>query len=226
MSKNGTVVKVMLGAMHKNEKNPRKISEENFRHLIRSILEFPKMLELRPIVISKDRTILGGNMRFEALCAIMRMDSAEMQKEIMSIESVKKKTEEEQEQLIEFWVQWRGNPFAYIEEIDVMDSEQMEFVIKDNVHYGQWDYDMLRGFSEDDLAEACITPWDNTFKLGDDDSVDSVNETSKEEVLKRIIIAFPRGRRAEVEKILGINKPGRTSYSINELNCIGNEDRI
>ena len=50
-----------------NKANPRQIKDDRFKKLIKSIREFPKMLELRPIVIDDDGTILGGNMRFRAL---------------------------------------------------------------------------------------------------------------------------------------------------------------
>ena len=50
-----------------NKANPRQIKDDRFKKLIKSIREFPKMLELRPIVIDDDGTILGGNMRYRAL---------------------------------------------------------------------------------------------------------------------------------------------------------------
>jgi len=50
-----------------NKANPRQIKDDRFKKLIKSIREFQKMLELRPIVIDDDGTILGGNMRFRAL---------------------------------------------------------------------------------------------------------------------------------------------------------------
>jgi len=50
-----------------NKANPRLIKDDRFRKLVKSIKEFPKMLELRPIVIDDDGTILGGNMRYRAL---------------------------------------------------------------------------------------------------------------------------------------------------------------
>jgi len=42
-----------------NPNNPRIIKDEKFKKLCNSIKEFPKMLELRPIVIDKDNMILG-----------------------------------------------------------------------------------------------------------------------------------------------------------------------
>jgi hypothetical protein len=52
-----------------NPDNPRLIKDERFKKLCKSIQEFPKMMELRPIVIDRtqDNLILGGNMRYRAL---------------------------------------------------------------------------------------------------------------------------------------------------------------
>jgi len=50
-----------------NKANPRLIKDDKFRKLVNSIKEFPAMMELRPIVVDTDFTILGGNMRFKAL---------------------------------------------------------------------------------------------------------------------------------------------------------------
>jgi len=50
-----------------NPNNPRFIKDDKFKRLVQSIKDFPKMLELRPIVVDKDGIILGGNMRYRAL---------------------------------------------------------------------------------------------------------------------------------------------------------------
>ena len=50
-----------------NPDNPRVIKDIQFKKLCNSITEFPKMMELRPIVIDENNMILGGNMRFRAL---------------------------------------------------------------------------------------------------------------------------------------------------------------
>lgn len=55
-----------IGEIKPNPKNPRVIKNDKFRKLVQSIKEFPKMLEIRPIVINKQNIILGGNMRFRA----------------------------------------------------------------------------------------------------------------------------------------------------------------
>jgi len=54
-----------------NDKNPRVIRDEKFAKLKRSIIEFPEMLEKRPLVcVTRDDgklMVLGGNMRLKAL---------------------------------------------------------------------------------------------------------------------------------------------------------------
>ena len=56
-----------LSDIHINPANPRLIKDDRFKKLVKSISEFPKMMELRPIIVDADGLILGGNMRFKAL---------------------------------------------------------------------------------------------------------------------------------------------------------------
>ena len=51
----------------KNPNNPRFIKDDKFDKLCQSIKDFPKMMELRPIIVDDNNIILGGNMRYEAL---------------------------------------------------------------------------------------------------------------------------------------------------------------
>ena len=53
-----------------NEKNPRTITGAKLERLKKSLSEFSKMMELRPIVVDADGVILGGNMRYRALKAL------------------------------------------------------------------------------------------------------------------------------------------------------------
>jgi ParB-like chromosome segregation protein Spo0J len=59
--------RVKLSQIKPNENNPRLIKDDKFKKLVKSIQEFPEMLELRPIVVNSDMVILGGNMRYRAL---------------------------------------------------------------------------------------------------------------------------------------------------------------
>ncbi len=56
-----------LAEIKSNPNNPRAIRDEKFNKLVKSISEFPKMMELRPMVINEDNIVLGGNMRLKAL---------------------------------------------------------------------------------------------------------------------------------------------------------------
>lgn len=99
--------KTKITDIRENENNPRFIKDLKFKKLVKSIKEFPKMLEIRPIVVNENNVILGGNMRYKA-----------------SIEAGLK----------EVWV---------IKVDDLTPDQQKEFIIKDNVGFGQWDWDLL-----------------------------------------------------------------------------------
>jgi len=99
--------KVKIGKIKTNPNNPRIIKDDKFKKLVRSIKEFPEMLEIRPIVVDKDNIVLGGNMRLRA-CQEAGL------KEVHIIQA---------DQLTE--------------------KQQREFIIKDNVGFGEWDWDDL-----------------------------------------------------------------------------------
>lgn len=58
--------KIKITEIKANPNNPRLIKDEGFFKLVKSIKEFPKMLEIRPIVVNDDMIVLGGNMRLKA----------------------------------------------------------------------------------------------------------------------------------------------------------------
>lgn len=49
-----------------NKNNPRVIKDDRYKKLVKSIKQFPQMLDIRPIVIDEDNIVLGGNMRLKA----------------------------------------------------------------------------------------------------------------------------------------------------------------
>ena len=59
-------MKVEIRKLKSNPKNPRFIKDEKFRKLVKSIKEFPEMLDIRPIVVDENMIVLGGNMRLKA----------------------------------------------------------------------------------------------------------------------------------------------------------------
>ena len=50
-----------------NDSNPRTITEKEMAYLVKSLQDFPEMLEMREIVVDENMTVLGGNMRLRAL---------------------------------------------------------------------------------------------------------------------------------------------------------------
>lgn len=110
---------VNLSEIKFNPNNPRIIKDDKFHKLVESIKTFPRMLEIRPIVVNKDMVVLGGNMRLRA-CK----------------EAGLKKV-----------------PVIFAD--DLSEEQQREFIIKDNVGFGEWDWAMLA--NEWDTKE--LTEW-------------------------------------------------------------------
>jgi len=59
--------KVRLSEIKPNPDNPRQISKVQVNRLVKSLQEFPEMMQIREIVVDESMIILGGNMRFRAL---------------------------------------------------------------------------------------------------------------------------------------------------------------
>lgn len=225
---NNKIARVPLHDVRQNADNPRTITNENLQRLVRSILEFPKMLQVRPVITDETGLILGGNMRHKALTAISEMDETEILAEITAQRSAKRKSTGELELLKDFWREWIKEPYVYaLKEADLTEADKREFVIKDNVHAGQWDYDMLRNFDQDKLQEWCVTPWGSAFPfLAEAASTDEASGKEETKKRERVIIIFPRERREEVENLLGLPHPSKAVYNINELCHEEDEDSI
>lgn len=58
---------VSISKVKANPANPRVIKNDKYKSLVKSLREFPEMLELREIVVDETLTVLGGNMRLKAL---------------------------------------------------------------------------------------------------------------------------------------------------------------
>ena len=154
---------VNLSQIQVNGANPRIIKDDKFEKLICSILVLPKMLELRPIVVDNTFVALGGNMRYRALTAISDMDEEELKSRLSEARDFQKKTAAEQDNLIEYWLRWKDKPTAQIiKATDLSEDEQREFIIKDNVGYGEWDMDALANeWDAEELDDWGIDVWQN-----------------------------------------------------------------
>nr|DAO98761.1 MAG TPA: Putative modification methylase [Caudoviricetes sp.] len=154
---------VNLSQIQVNGANPRIIKDDKFEKLICSILVLPKMLELRPIVVDNTFVALGGNMRYRALTAISDMDEAELKSRLSEARDFQKKTAAEQDNLIEYWQRWKDKPTAHIiKATELSEEEQREFIIKDNVGYGEWDMDALANeWDAEELDDWGLDVWQN-----------------------------------------------------------------
>lgn len=97
---------MLITLIKPNPNNPRLIKDNKFKLLVKSIQEFPEMLELRPIVIDENNIVLGGNMRLKAC-----------------IEA--------------------GLTEVPVKVATLTEQQKNEFIIKDNVGFGEWDWDDL-----------------------------------------------------------------------------------
>lgn len=146
---------VKLTQLQSNSRNPRKITSENLAKLVRSLLVLPKMMELRPIVVDDTYKPLGGNQRYKALTAISQMDIKEVEANLRASRNFNKKTQVEQEALLDYWGAWLNSPTALVVRAsDLTEDEKREFVIKDNTSFGEWEEKMLaENFSPEELDE-------------------------------------------------------------------------
>ena len=103
---------VSINEVKPNPKNPRIIKDDKFQKLVKSIQEFPDMLNKRPLIVFTDvdgkYCVLGGNMRLKAIKELKY-------KEVPVI-------------LADEWTE----------------EQKAEFLIKDNVGFGEWDWDELQ----------------------------------------------------------------------------------
>ena len=149
---------IALSRVSENEANPRTITEANFQKLVKSILVFPKMLQLRPIVVDETYKALGGNMRTRALCHIVSMTP----EAIMDVlDTDQRLTDAEKMAIANYWSQWKEQPTATIVKAsDLTEAQKKEFIIKDNAGFGDWDTDALANqWNTDLLKDWGIQDW-------------------------------------------------------------------
>lgn len=163
---------VKLTQIKVNGANPRTITDEKFDKLINSILVLPKMLELRPIVVDDTFVALGGNMRYRALTAIESMSIDELAQRLSGLRDYNKKTEAERHNLINHWDEWKANPTApIIKASELSEDERREFIIKDNIGYGDWDMDALANeWDSQDLDDWGLDVWQENSNGGGESS--------------------------------------------------------
>ena len=84
---------VKLTQVKVNSDNPRTITNDKLNKLINSLLVFPKMLSIRPVVVDNKMVALGGNMRLQALKHIAKMTPEELGERLATIADYLKKSQ-------------------------------------------------------------------------------------------------------------------------------------
>jgi len=137
-----------------NKDNPRFIKDEKFKQLVKSIQDFPEMLEKRPIVVDEENIVLGGNMRLRAV------REAEL-KEV-----------------------------PYIKADGWTEEQKRQFIIKDNVGFGNWNWDQLfNEWDSEELIEWGLELPEDVF--GEELEPDELEENANDEQSAKITVTFP-----------------------------------
>jgi len=139
---------VKLSEIKLNPNNPRLIKDDKFKKLVQSIIDFPEMLKIRPIVVNEDMIILGGNMRFKACKELKHKEVSIIKLSGLSAE------------------------------------KQREFLIKDNVSGGEWDWNLLAN----EWDEIKLTEWGLDIPIFKDAENELKDLSSEIENLYRIEI--------------------------------------
>lgn len=208
MEKN-KIENINLHDLVENQDNPRSIEPQQMQKLVESILTFPKMLQMRPIVCNENRVILGGNMRFRALLNIEQMEDEAIKNAIETV--AVKLTDGEKQQLCSHWEKWKAEPKVEVVIADSLsDEETDEFIIKDNVYFGSWDEEKLKGaFDVDDMQRWGLNSWEiqqeaTTYEPAEDEE-------------QRIIIVYRSEDAQAVADMLGLDAIEKRNFDVDEL---------
>ena len=138
------MLKVKISQIKPNPKNPRIIKDDKFQKLVKSIQEFPEMLDKRPLICFTDvdgkYVILGGNMRYKA-CIAAGLKEVPID-------------------LADDWTE----------------EQKRQFVVKDNLGYGDWDFDALS--TDYDIGE--LEEWGLDVPGMEEMSEDEINSFFKD----------------------------------------------
>lgn len=168
--------KVLLSQVKLNADNPRKITDGKLELLVKRLLAFPKMIEIRPVVVDAGMVAIGGNMRLRALNRIAGMTLAELKAILFKTRNYRRQAKADKKKLVEYWKGWLQNPTVEIVNAsELTEEEKKEFVIADNASFGEFDWDAL---SSDWDAEE-LTDWG--VDLPGDWSADDKAEKKKDE---------------------------------------------
>ncbi len=197
-----------------NADNPREITPDKLELLVQSILGITKMLSIRPMVADTEtHVVYRGSMRTRALAIIQQLNRQEIVEKLEQQTKYKRLTSFEQQELLEYWEKWQKRPLVKVQLVsDLTDSEKAEFVIKDNVSFGKWNFDELANKWDNDLlAEMGMDIWHNT-----DTDIDSFfTEAEQKDKGKglHVLVSIPDEMEDELEEIRQVVEAAVASYA-------------
>jgi ParB-like chromosome segregation protein Spo0J len=175
------IEKIEISQLRLKDDNPRFIRDKKFRELVKSIKDFPQMMEIRPIVIDDTMEVLGGNQRLKAVMQLGWKD---------------------------VWV---------VKASELNEKQKREFVIKDNVSFGEWHVGKLA----DEWADVPLEEWG--LKTEDLQEKETKKESKDEQACSLMIHfdneedreSFVNGGGIEIKKKIG--KIWRGHYLNNDI---------
>jgi ParB-like chromosome segregation protein Spo0J len=180
-----------------NPNNPRLIKDDKFKKLVKSIQDFPEMMAKRPIVCVTD---VDG--KIYPLGGNMRYKAL---KELNYKEIPKE------------WVQMAD---------EWTEEQRREFVIKDNVGFGEWDWDQLANeWDVEELESWGLDVIDVKVTIdGEEQEIEEIFEPALELGIEKeylmIVFENQEEHREAIEK-LGLKKQREINNKKIELNNVG-----
>lgn len=158
---------MLITQIKPNPNNPRIIKDNKFKLLVKSIQEFPEMLELRPIVIDENNVVLGGNMRLKAC-----------------IEA--------------------GLKDVPVKIATLSEQQKKEFIVKDNVGFGEWDWDDLaNNWNVEELTEWGLDI--PNFEIAEEQELKDLSDKLKSEFKIEIICKSEEEQEQTYNKLIEQN---------------------
>lgn len=173
-------LKVNEGQIKGVPKNPRLIKNKDFKNLVNSILMFPKMLFLRPITYVNDFVVLGGNQRKSAMVEIAGMTFKEIEDYLTDSKEFTIKPQDDREEILQYWQDFTNEEIKQVPAQDatgISIAEMCEFVIKDNVGFGQDDWQVLGNHWDADKIKNWISKIPKDWKEVEDKTPSGENTT-------------------------------------------------
>ena len=177
-----------LSKLKLNPTNPRIIKDDKFKKLVKSIQDFPEMMEKRPMVCVTDTDgklyPLGGNMRLKAL------------------------QELKYKEIPDNWIMLAD---------EWTEEKRQEFTIKDNVSFGEFDWDTLANeWNVEELTEwgVDIPNFEKIDKMEDGETIECEKSVQLEPPMEYILImAEPNSEEwEELKSLLKLKMVRRGGY--------------